>query len=251
MEPNIVILAVEMAAAIEHLVVRARRFYYIAMLFGCRCPQCRGTLTMVAESRCRCDRCRYEFDPTTLFQRCPSCGGVPVLKVRRYQCRKCGGEIRSLFLFDGIVYDARYFCRKMAESRRRRAQLRERVQAMLAECRSPPLTLDATDLQSVPGLAAALDALTSGLEQIGPPEPRESFDLGRYQQHVNSCLEAGPAELRHMPPLIEDPRRDLIWRFIAVIFLEHAGCVCTRQQDATIWVMKAADREGQDVSGEA
>jgi len=251
METDIVMLAVEMAAAVQQFLVRARRFYYVVMLFGCRCPECSGTLAMVAESRCRCDRCSHEFDPTVVFQKCSSCGGVPVLKVRRYRCRKCGCEIRSLFLFDGLVYDAQYFRRKMAESRRRRAELKQRVQAMLAECHSHPLTLNATDLKSVPGLTAALNTLTGGLEQIMQPESRESFDLGRYQEHVSSCLKSGPAELRHIPPLIEDRRRDLIWRFIAVIFLEHDGLVHTRQQGPTIRVMKAADREGQDLSGEA
>ena len=251
METTIVMLAIEMAAAIERFALRARRFYYIVMLFGCRCPKCRGTLTMVAESRCRCDSCGHEFDPTMAFQRCPSCGGVPVLKVRRYGCRRCGREIRSLFLFDGIVYDAQYFCRRMAESRRRRAELKERVQAMLAECRSDPLTLNAIDLKSVPGLTAALDALTGGLEQIMQGESRGSFDLGRYQEHVSSCLKSGPAELRQMPPLIEDRKLDLIWRFIAVLFLEQAGLVCTRQQDLAIWVMRVDDGEGQDLSGEA
>lgn len=248
---DIVMLALEMAAAVQQFFVRVRRFYYVVRLFGCRCPQCSGILTMVAESRCRCDSCGHEFDPTVVFQRCSSCGGVPVLKVRQYRCRKCGGEIRSLFLFDGFVYDTRYFRRKMAESRRRRAELRQRVRAMLAECRSNPLTLNATDLTSVPGLTAALDALTGGLEQVMRPELREGFDLSRYQEHVNSCLQAGPAELRQMPALVDDRRLDLIWRFIAVIFLEHAGLLCTRQQGLAIWVMRVDDREGQELSGEA
>lgn len=251
METKIVTLAIEMASAIEHFAMRAKRFYYIVVLFGCRCPKCGGTLTMVAESRCQCDSCSYEFDPTIVFQRCSGCGGVPVLKVRRYRCRKCGSEIRSLFLFDGLVYDAQYFRRKMAESRQRRAELRQRVQAMLAECRSHPLMLNGTDLQSVPGLAAALNTLTGGLEQIMQPESRKSFDLSRYQEHVSSCLESGSVELRQIPPLIEDRRLDLIWRFIAVIFLEHAGLVCTRQQELAIWVMRVDDREGQSLSGEA
>ena len=245
MEPDIVMLA------IEHFAVWARRFYYVVMLFGCRCPKCSGTLTRVAESQCRCDRCHREFDPTAAFQRCSRCGGVPVLKIRRYRCRTCGCEIRSLFLFDGLVYDAQYFRRKMAESRRRRAELKQRVQAMLAECRSNPLTLNATDLTSIPGLVAALDGLTGDLEQIVACESKAGFDLARYQEHVNHCLEDGPMELQDMSPLIDDHRRDLIWRFIAVVFLEHDGLIHTRQQGPTIRVMKAADREGQDLSGEA
>ena len=46
------------------------------------------------------------------------------------------------------------------------------------------------------------------------------------------------------------PFKCLIWRFIAVIFLEHARSVTIRQQDQTIWVMKCDDRERQDIPGE-
>jgi hypothetical protein len=248
---NLVNLSFEMAAAVRQFLERARRFYYIVMLFGCRCPKCNGPLSMVAEGGCRCDACGYEFDPTVAFTRCSSCGGVPVLKVRRYQCCQCGGEIRSPFLFDGIVYDAAYFCRKMAQSRRRKAELKRRVQEMLADCRSGPLPLGVTDLASVPGLVAALDGLTGGLKQITEWVSRDGFDLDRYQEHVRFCLKAGPTELRQMPALIENPRRDLVWRFIAVIFLEQAGRVHTRQEGLTIWVMQVDDRERQDVSGKA
>jgi rubredoxin len=248
---NLVNLSFEMAMAVRQFLERARRFYYIVMLFGCRCPKCNGPLSMVAEGGCRCDACRYEFDPMVAFARCSSCGGVAVLKVRRYQCRQCGGDIRSPFLFDGIVYDAEYFCRKMAESRQRKAELKRRVREMLADCRSDPLALAATDLASVPGLAAALDGLTGGLEQIMQWESRGNFDLDRYQKHVTACLKAGPTELRHMPAVIDNCRLDLIWRFTAVIFLEQAGLVRTRQQGMTIWVMRVDDREGQDFSGEA
>jgi len=248
---NILTLSFEMAAAVRQFLEKTRRFYYVVMLFGCRCSKCNGPLSMVAEGRCRCDACGYEFDPTVAFTRCSNCGGVPVLRVRRYQCRQCGGDIRSPFLFDGIVYDARYFRRKMAESRQRKAELKRRVQEMLADCRSGPLALGATDLASVPGLVAALDGLTADLEQMVQGQSRDGFDLDRYQEHVTSCLEAGSARLRHMPPLIENRRLDLIWRFTAVIFLEQAGLVHTRQQGLTIWVMKIDDGEGQAVSGEA
>jgi rubredoxin len=248
---NLVNLSFEMAAAVRQFLERARRFYYIVMLFGCRCPKCDGALSMVAEGGCRCDACGYVFDPTVAFARCSSCGGVPVLKVRRYQCRQCGGEIRSPFLFDGIVYDAAYFCRKMAQSRRRKAELKRRVREMLADCRSDPLTLGVTDIGSVPGLAAALDGLTGGLEQIAQGVSRDGFDLDRYQEHVAACLKRAPTELRQIPALIDNPRLDLVWRFIAVIFLEQAGLVQTRQESLTIWVMRVDDRERQDVSGEA
>jgi hypothetical protein len=135
----------------------------------------------------------------------------------------------------------------MAESRQRKEDLRQRVQEMLADCRSGPLSLETPDLNSIPGLIDAMNNLGSGIEAPALMELKGRFDLNRYQDHIRSCLEAGSVTLQQIPALIEDPRRDLIWRFIGVIFLEHAGLVTIRQQGQTIWVMKCDDRKGQDL----
>jgi hypothetical protein len=247
---NIVELAFGVAAAVEKFLIKAKRFYYLVMLFGYRCPKCKGSLMMVTEGKCSCRRCKYEFDPTIEFQRCLDCGGKPVLRIRRYQCRKCGGDITSKFLFDGIVFDAEYFRRKMAESRRQKKEQKQRVQQMLAECRSEPLALKAPDLNSVPGLIDALNGLTAGLDTCVALELKDKFDLGRYQEHIKSHLETDPMDLRQIPPLAGDQRLDLIWKFIAAIFLDHAGLVYIYQQDETIWVMKFDDRKRQRISDE-
>jgi len=86
------------------------------------------------------------LDPTISFQRCSACGGVPVLRVRRYNCRDCGIVIQSIFLFDGLIFDGEYFRQKMIESRQRRKEQRERVREMLAESRSGDLSLEYADL---------------------------------------------------------------------------------------------------------
>ncbi|MFC1794197.1 hypothetical protein ACFL3Q_11485 [Planctomycetota bacterium] len=247
---NIITLAFDMAAAVEKFLAKAKWFYYLVMLFGYRCPKCKGLMMMVAEGRCRCRSCKYEFDPTIEFQRCLACGGVPILQVRRYQCNKCGGDITSKFLFDGIVFDAEYYSRKMAESRRRKKEQKQRVQQMLSECRSEPLALDVSDLNSVPGLLDALNGLTAGLDASAAPELKDKFDLSRYQEHIRSHLETEPIDLRQIPPLTEDQRLDLIWKFIAAIFLDHVGLVEIYQQDDTIWVMKFDDRKRQRISDE-
>ncbi|MFC1795279.1 hypothetical protein ACFL3Q_17050, partial [Planctomycetota bacterium] len=100
---NIITLAFDMTKAVEVFMQKAKRFFYSAMLFGHRCSKCNGSLIMAREGKCQCVSCRKEFDPTVAFQRCPECGGVPVLHVRRYQCKNCGGDIQSRFLFDGLA----------------------------------------------------------------------------------------------------------------------------------------------------
>ena len=240
-------LALDMTVAVQQFFTKARQFYYLVMLFGYRCPKCNGSLTMVAEGKCRCKLCTCEFDPTVEFQRCSDCGGKPVLRVRRYQCKDCGSDITSMFLFDGLIFNADYFRQKMVECRRRKKKQKQRVQEVLAECRSEPLTLEAPDLKSVPGLIEALNGLTAGLDASVALELRDKFDLSRYQAHIRSHLEAEPVNLREIPPLTEDRRLDLIWRFVAAVFLAHAGSVDIRQQGETIWVMKFDEREGQDI----
>ena len=232
-----------MAAAVEKFLIKAKRFYYLVMLFGYRCPKCKGPLSMVAEGKCCCRRCKYEFDPTIEFQRCLNCGEIPILRVRRYQCGKCGGDITSKFLFDGIVFDTEYFRQKMVESRQRKQKQKQRVQQMLAECRSEPLALKAPDLNSVPGLVDALNGLTTGLDASAALELKDKFDLSRYQEHIRLHLETEPIDLRQIPPLAEDHRLDLIWKFIAAIFLDHAGLIEIYQQDDTIWVSVSVSRD--------
>ena len=130
---NIISLTFGMAKAIEVFLQKAKRFFYSVVLFGCRCLKCNGSLVMIAEGQCKCTSCGIEFDPTVKFQNCSACGGVPVLHVRRYQCKNCGSDISSKFLFDGLVFEAEYFRQKVMESRQRKKEQRVRVRQMLEE----------------------------------------------------------------------------------------------------------------------
>ena len=235
---NIIALAFDMAKAVEVLIEKAKRYFYSVMLIGYRCPECNGRLEMIGEGQCRCNSCNHDFDPTIEFQRCSSCGGLIKLIVRRYQCRTCEANINSRFLFDGLVFDRDYFRTKMLESRQRKSTLRESVRQMLAEGRSDPLALEAGDLNSVPGLVEALNSLTSGLEESILVEWKEKFDMNRYQDHVREYIGTEPVNLREIPPLIENLRLDLIWRFIAIIFLAQTGGIEVQQEKEEILVAK-------------
>ena len=248
---NIITLAFDMADAVGVFVQKAKRFFYSVVLFGCRCPKCNGSLVMAAEGQCKCTSCGIEFDPTVTFQSCSACGGVPVLRVRRYQCKNCGSDIGSKFLFDGLVFEAEYFRQKIAESRQRKKEQRERVRQMLEESRSADLPLGAVDLTTVPGLLDALNSLTSGLDTALAVESRDEFDLKRYETHIQDHIQDFPMNLSEIPPLSENLRKDLIWRFIAVIFLAHASIVDVVQNRQDILVIKhETNRERQDVFGE-
>ena len=243
-------LALNLTAAVENLWQKTRMFFYGVMLWGYRCPKCQGRLHMIREGRCRCDGCGHQFDPTIQFQRCLACGGPIKLRIRRYCCQQCGRDVASRFLFEGLVFDPAYFRVKMAQARQRKKELKEKVRKMLAECRSEPLSLAATNLEASPGLIEALNGLTGRLDTV-PLEIQTHFDLHEYQVHIMSKLNHGPVELREIPPLIGDARVDLIWRFIAIVFLGHAGLVDIHQEGELIWVTKhETDRERQDIPGE-
>jgi len=249
---DIIKLAFDMTAAVKIFVDKVRRFYYWVMLSGYRCVKCGGSLAMVAEGRCKCTCCGDELDPTVTFQKCPVCGGAPVLRVSRYKCRNCSGVITSRFLFDGLVFDRNYFRRKMSESRQRKKEQHERVRQMLAESRSAALSFPEADLDAVPGLVDALNGLTSGLDTAIAVESHDEFDLKRYEAHIEAHIQDFPVNLSDIPPLSEDARKDVIWRFIAAVFLAHSGVVDIWQDEQDIMVIKhEANPEGCGVLGES
>ena len=248
---DIVAWAFKLVGAVGRLADRTRQLYYAVMLLGHACPDCGGDLKMVREGLCRCRACGQELDPTVAFQLCGTCGGRLELCVRRYRCTDCGGDLASRFLFDGLAFDAEYFRQKMTESRHRRRELRERVRKMLAESRSPHLDVMPADLGAIPGLVDALNGLVTGTDETALWQPSASFDLRRYQTHVEAYIHDFPIGLDKIPSLTEDARKDLIWRFVAIIFMAHAGLVDVWQEGSTIWVIRhEADREGQDVPGD-
>ncbi len=206
---------------------------------------------MVAKGKCKCGTCGLEFDPTVEFERCLNCGGSPVLRVRRYQCRNCGSEIKSKFLFDGLIFNAEYFRQKVTESRQRKKEQRERVREMLAESKSADLPLGTVDLAEAPGLVDALNGLTAGLDMAFAIESHNKFDLTQYENHIRTHVRDVPLKLVEIPLLSDDKRRDLIWRFIAVIFLAHTAVVDIWQEGQDIMVIKhEVNRKGQDILGE-
>lgn len=234
--PDIVQQALCMAEAVSRFGEQARQFYYEVMLSGHSCPNCNGSLEMMGEGQCRCLSCDRQFDPTPAFQRCSACGGTPRLNVRRYSCSQCRADVPSRFLFDGLVFDAEYFRQKMAESRAHKQELRERVRQMLAESRSDVIQPGPVDLASAPGLLDALNLLVYGPDPTVHIDLPATFSLSRYQAHVQAHLRPFTLNLDDLPPLSENTRLDRIWRFIAIIFLAHAGIVDVWQDGPTIVV---------------
>lgn len=170
---------------------------------------------------------------------------------RGHHRRTCGADIPSRFLFDGLAFDAEYFRHRMAESRQRKRELRERVQEMLATSRSGWADVPPVSACEMSGLMDALNQLSRKSEVQLHPAVMSGFNLKRYQSHVQAHIGLLPVSLRQIPPLSEDARKDLIGRFIAILFLDHAGIVKIWQDGLEIMVMqREADRKRQDVPGD-
>ena len=247
---DIVARAFELAGAVEALMERARRFYYEVMLWGHSCPGCGGRPVMLSESYAQCGACGRRFDPTLAFQRCAACDGRPQLRRTRYQCSRCGAEVLSRFLFDGIVFDREYFRKRMAESRERKQQQREDALALVTASRSEAVEPPVADLGSIPGLLEALDGLSMGPEMAALLPLCRGFDLRRYESHLQAHIGAIELCFDDIPPLEEDARKDRIWRFVAIVFMAHAGAIEVWQEGETIMVMEhEAHGERQGVPG--
>lgn len=236
---NPIDMARAVTEAVDQLRSKARQLYYAVVLMAHRCPQCSGQLQMVGESRCRCAACGGVFDPTTAYQQCQDCGGSLRLRVSRYRCTACGADVPSRFIFDGRVFDAEYFRQAMARSRQKKREQRERLSQAAAENRSRAFDLPEADVDSVPGLAGALDCLVGGPgSAVFLAEPTSGFDLHRYERHVQAHIRSIETAFDEIPSLAEDARKDRIWRFVAVVFLAHAGLVSICQEGQDIWVSK-------------
>ena len=237
-QQEFIAMAFRLSEAVKAFAGRARALFYAVMLMGHECPHCSGPLTMVGESRCRCNDCGYVLDPTTTFQRCLDCGGPVILRVRRYRCRQCGRDVPSRFLFDGIAFDAEYFRARMAESRRRRSHRREQASALALENRSAVLERQELDLQAVPGLQDALDSLVGSVGALAYLPLTEGFDLNRYQRHLETHIGPKEQSFDDLPALDENGRLDRIWRFITIVFMAHFGLIDILQREQTILVRR-------------
>lgn len=145
--------------------------------------------------------------------------------VRSYYAELLGLDLNFISDEDGL--DTEYFRQRMAEARRREKQRRMRRIAELLASRSGDLVIDQTVcLEAVPGLTEALDGFVGTafpVEMLRRFAGRSDFDLDRYQCHIMAHVGAFRTDFDAIPALIDVIRRDRIFRFIAVIFLAHAG----------------------------
>ena len=220
----------------------ARAYYFEVILSPYRCPECGGRIKMIGVSECSCT-CGKVFDPTISFQQSHCCGARLVRKTFHYTCSRCHEVVPSRFLFDERLFDKAYFREMMQEARARDRRKREELKVILAGSRSDRLVLmEEPCLDSIPGLTEALNGfIGTGVSGFQDLLSRSGFSLDDYRSHLLSVIGNGSMLFSDIAPLIEDCRRDKIWRFVTLIFMRQDREVSLTQYGADILVERIAE----------
>ena len=220
----------------------ARAFYFEVILSPYRCPDCDGRLQMTGQSQCSCS-CGKTFDPTLTFQQSSCCGTRLVRKTFHYACSRCHQTVPSRFLFDERLFDKAYFREMMQNARARERRKREELKAILAGSRSDNLILlEEPRLDSIPGLTEALNGfIGTGILGFQDFLSRSGFSLEDYRNHLLSVIGNKSILFSDIAPLIEDCRRDRIWRFVTLIFMRQDHEVSLTQYGPDILVERVTE----------
>lgn len=212
-------------AAVENVIesyrTSVRSFYFSVLLSKFQCPQCQGQFEIIGPSSALCG-CGATFDPTMTFQKSGCCGAVLVKRQCHYACSVCGDVVPSNFLFDEVIFDSEYFREKMRLSREQRRREQAETRAILqVEWSSTLSFFDEVDLNAVPGLLTDLDDLIGARnndERL--QEWEKSLTLDDYRLHIVNLLQT-EVFFSSIVPLISEERRDKVYRFISLIFMEQ------------------------------
>jgi len=225
----------------------ARAFYFELLMAIYLCPSCGGRMRIASPGRWTCE-CGATLDPTITFQRSHCCDGRLVFRRTHYACTHCGRAVRSAFLFDERMIDARYFREKMSECRERKRRRREDLRLLLAASRSDALVLtEGPDAHRLHDLIVALD------EFVCPVQTRErqalpedaAYRMEDYRRVILSCVAGAKIRFDAFPAVAENDRIDRIRRFITLVFMEQFREVRLDQHGEEILVMPyEADIEG-------
>ncbi len=91
----------------------------------------------------------------------------------------------------------------------------------MAGSRSGPLSfIEPPCLESIPGLDEALNSFI-GAELSGECAfaAKSGFRMADYRSHILSLLGVGSRLFSDIAPLMDDSRRDKVWRFVTLIFM--------------------------------
>jgi len=154
--------------------------------------------------------------------------------------------VASKFLFDERLFDKAYFKQMMQEVRTRQRKKREELKLLLASSRSDTLWLTEDPvLESIQGLTEALDGFIGINVALYEISQNCDFNMDYYRGHILSVLGIGARLFSDIPHFIEDSKKDKIWRFVTLIFMQQNRKVELTQYGSDILV----ERIGNEAYG--
>jgi hypothetical protein len=220
---------------------KVKKYYFDVLFTRYRCPSCKGKFHYMGLSLAKCS-CGLVINPTIEFQRSSCCNAMLFKKICHYACSKCGRSVPSKFLFDERLFDAEYFREMMSQYRGKKRRDSRNYRYLCRELSGSFFLEEDFDLGQLEDLDMDLKDLI-GSEQIevdfdfACEESEYNMDL--YWAHVTKEL-AGYDELLFdsFGELDKDSRKDRIWRFVTLVFMEQERLVMLLQDGDDILVEK-------------
>ena len=100
-------------------------------------------------------------------------------------------------------------------------------------------------LESIKGLTEALDGFIGINFDLHEISQNSGFNMDSYRGYILSVLGMGARLFSDIPHFIEDSKKDKIWRFVTLIFMQQGGDVSLRQYGPDILV----ERVGNETHG--
>lgn len=164
-------------------------------------------------------------------------------KTYHYYCKHCSAQVYSKFCFEEKTFNNEYFAEMMKRSREKKHIKIQNFQKFVLNSRSDIYSLnEEIELEDIEGLT---DTLNSFIESPVPVElikyylRSKEFDMKKYRDHIIASFSGYEMFFDKIPALIEDIRKDKIFRFITLIFMAHNNEVVLTQYNDRILVEKS------------
>jgi len=218
---------------------RSKLYYFDVLFTKYRCPVCNRRFQISDSSQAKCI-CGNSFDPTIEFQRSVCCNANLTRQIFHYVCSNCGKYVKSIFLFDERLFDINYFREMMARSRERKRRRAEMLNRVIRERSHELILFGDFKPEFLDGLSEDLNDLINTNSAMISEEintETDEFDMLRYWHHILLGLHDEILFSRILP-ISKNSRKDRIWRFITLIFMEHEQKIWLTQYDNDILVEK-------------
>lgn len=179
-------------------------------------------------------------------------GGVLLTTVVTYRDRVrqfCVDELGMQW--DTLIRDPEYFAEAMRKAREEKKKRLERLRALIPRRQNweaPIATPGGQEGDANRFLDELLDegrdVEIPGRSLLAWVRQRSDFDLQAIEEHILANIGANGTDLRELPPVMTDARLDLVFKFIAAIFLQHTGLVTIHQASPSNLVLCRAGSRG-------